>query len=617
MPRKLTTEEFIEKARAVHGDKYDYSRVEYTGGKNKVTIICPLHGPFEQRPNSHSNGNGCERCAREENARKLNKGKEHFIRLARKQHGDKYDYSKVYYTKMKDEVCIICPEHGEFMQQAANHAHNGAGCWECGRVITISSRKHSKEDFIRKAKEVHGDRYGYAKVEYIDSTTKVILLCDKHGEFSIPPQAHLAGQGCRDCGYEINGKKAADTMFSVTNEEFIERAIAVHGNKYDYSKVDIKRWSSKTVRIICPEHGEFPQSAFQHVNRRQGCPDCAKVRTSIANSKSYDDFVLQARKKHKDRYLYTEDTKIHYGRREKDKVPIVCPVHGVFWQTPAMHLKSGCWDCANERWITQDSVFSLLQDNFSEYMVTGQYSHSLLKHKKNLRMDFALFSKGRSSEFPDLLVEHQGEQHFYPVFGSKSKRFKRWTSALYRDELKTIWAAEREIPIVYTFFGEEEEAIQERVEQALTLIEEGKPEWIGQPIFYTGPARIKAIYLRAMRNVVSGLYMLLEKYDDADVRDYEKLMERVSLQVKEDLKSGEFSTDSLSMMASLYRVFYLLGRDTRWGILEGFYQNGLRFFHGHSEEETDHIIAELATKTQEDREDTLLKAGVLYGPIDI
>ena len=131
--KKLTTEKFVEKARKVHGDKYDYSKVEYKNAHTKVCIICPIHGEFWQIPNDHLNGSGCQKC-------KINKiisikkmdGKK-FIEKARKVHGDKYDYSKVEYINSKTKVCIICPEHGEFWQKPNYHINNKSGCPSCSQ----------------------------------------------------------------------------------------------------------------------------------------------------------------------------------------------------------------------------------------------------------------------------------------------------------------------------------------------------------------------------------------------------------------------------------------------------------------------------------------------------
>ena len=124
----MTTKDFIEKARKVHGNKYDYNKVEYINNHTKVCIICPIHGEFWQKPNSHvDDKNGCPKCIKNY---KSNSGD--FIEKARKIHGDKYDYSKVEYKNAITKVCIICPKHGEFWQKPNDHL-SGYGCAKCNQ----------------------------------------------------------------------------------------------------------------------------------------------------------------------------------------------------------------------------------------------------------------------------------------------------------------------------------------------------------------------------------------------------------------------------------------------------------------------------------------------------
>ena len=138
----MNREEFIEKARKVHGDKYDYSKVVYKNAITKVCIICPEHGEFWQEAYSHTKGCKCQACA---GSKKLTT--EEFIEKARKVHGDKYDYSKVEYKNNRTPICIICPEHGEFWQLPINHL-KGCGCKHCkGKRIT-EKKLLTTEEFI-------------------------------------------------------------------------------------------------------------------------------------------------------------------------------------------------------------------------------------------------------------------------------------------------------------------------------------------------------------------------------------------------------------------------------------------------------------------------------------
>ena len=200
--KKLTTEDFIRRAKEVHGDKYDYSKVDYIDNRTKVCIICPEHGEFWQQPRNHLLGQACPKCAYK--TRWESRGRittENFIKKARKAHGDKYDYSKVEYKGTHTKVCIICQEHGEFLQTPHNHLHS-QGCLAC------SGRKQlTTEEFIHRAKEVHGDKYDYSKVEYINSHTKVKIICPIHGEFEQEPNSHLEGKGCPNCYHKTKKYK--------------------------------------------------------------------------------------------------------------------------------------------------------------------------------------------------------------------------------------------------------------------------------------------------------------------------------------------------------------------------------------------------------------------------
>ena len=251
---------FIEKAKIVHGDRYDYSKVEYFNNHTKVCIICPYHGEFWQKPLKHTQGNGCPYCGGTKNLTT-----EEFIEKANIIHGYKYDYSKTEYINTRKKVCIICPEHGEFWQTP--HGHIGEqkqGCPYCGGSIKLTT-----DEFIVRANITHGNKYDYSKTEYINTDTKVCIICPEHGEFWQTPHEHLKGGGCPNCG----GTK------KLTTEEFIEKANIIHGNKYDYSKTTYINTDTK-VCIICPEHGEFWQTPHNHISSRQGCPNCNILKNS-------------------------------------------------------------------------------------------------------------------------------------------------------------------------------------------------------------------------------------------------------------------------------------------------------------------------------------------------
>lgn len=197
--RQLTTEEFIEKATEIHGDKYDYSKVNYSGTENKVCIICHKHGEFNITPHHHLRGVGCPKCSGRY------KTTEEWIEEAKKVHGDRYDYLKSEYKNSTEKICIICPKHGEFWQRPCDHL-NGYGCPKC------RSLRSNTEDFIKKAILVHGDRYYYNNVKYNGCRNDVEIICKKHGVFKQKPFKHLQGHGCPICNSSHLEEKVCNVL---------------------------------------------------------------------------------------------------------------------------------------------------------------------------------------------------------------------------------------------------------------------------------------------------------------------------------------------------------------------------------------------------------------------
>ena len=262
MSKKLIVKEFIQKAEKIHGRKYDYSKVVYVNSKIHIIIICPIHGNFLQVPNSHLAGNGCSSCS---NKKKLSR--EDFTQRAQNVHGKKYDYSKVKYVNGKTKVIIICKQHGSFSQIPTHHILRKQGCPKCANNI-----KSTVKEFTQKAKRVHGNKYKYSKVKYVNCKTKVNIICKKHGIFLQSPSDHLSGRGCSECAGHIK----------LTLEDFIIKANKIHSNKYSYSKVEYANCDTKII-IICPNHKNFLQTPYKHLSG-QGCPICShKISESETN----------------------------------------------------------------------------------------------------------------------------------------------------------------------------------------------------------------------------------------------------------------------------------------------------------------------------------------------
>ena len=144
---RKTTNQFVNEAQSVHGDKYDYSEVEYVNTHVPVKIKCLVCGlEFLQEPSSHLAGHGCPKCNKKQTQRRVDQTT--FIARAKEVHGDKYDYSKTEYKNMHSKVHIICPRHGDFYQRAQSHIL-GNGCPLCKRDKQIERMKVMMERIIK------------------------------------------------------------------------------------------------------------------------------------------------------------------------------------------------------------------------------------------------------------------------------------------------------------------------------------------------------------------------------------------------------------------------------------------------------------------------------------
>lgn len=226
--KRKTQEEFIEEAKRIHKEKYDYNKVVYVNNTTKVCIVCPEHGEFWQTPKQHLRGQGCPLCGKKktrgkttkyDNSRKLfikkkneNKGiscyknlafdTDIFIEFLKEIYGEKYNYDKVDYVNMKSKVTIVCPEHGDFVKTGIALLHKKTGCPQCMLQERSKIFSMGKDVFIEKSEKIHNNFYSYEEVDYINNSTPVKITCPKHGVFLCSPGNHLKGRGCPICKSE-------------------------------------------------------------------------------------------------------------------------------------------------------------------------------------------------------------------------------------------------------------------------------------------------------------------------------------------------------------------------------------------------------------------------------
>lgn len=236
---------FIENAKSLHGDIYDYSKVKYSKSFINVSIICKNHGIFEQSPNSHLNGRGCSKCSG-----KFQKDNKLFKEDSIKIHGDKYNYDLSNYVNCKTKVIIICKIHGKFLKTPSKHVSCKQGCSKCARKNIGDLNRKSQETFIKDCLRVHGDLYSYNNVVYIQAHSKVYITCKKHGDFLQTPDKHLQGNGCKLCSNNIS-KLSNSWLSSLNNSNIISEYKIPHKSKRAVDGYD------PTTNTIYQFHGRY------------------------------------------------------------------------------------------------------------------------------------------------------------------------------------------------------------------------------------------------------------------------------------------------------------------------------------------------------------------------
>jgi len=199
--KQMTTSDFIEHATQRHGNRYDYTNTIYTRSTDKLSIKCPKHGIFEQRASHHLEGRGCPSCAHHQRSASQHYTYDDFMNKASEVHNNKYTYHKSSFTQMNNPTTISCPIHGKF-DIIPNYHMAGTGCPKCGRKQLADSRRITQQDFLSKAKKIHGNEYDYTNSVYKSYKDRITIKCKKHGYFSVIAGNHLMGGKCPDCRYE-------------------------------------------------------------------------------------------------------------------------------------------------------------------------------------------------------------------------------------------------------------------------------------------------------------------------------------------------------------------------------------------------------------------------------
>ncbi len=218
----MTTEEFVRESNLIHNNKYDYSLTKYEKSRVEVKIICPIHGPFEQKPYSHLQGRGCKKCSIEYIAKKQTFSREKIIEKANLVHNGKYDYSRIEYENLNSIVEIICPIHGPFSQQLKIHLL-GCKCKKCALEEKRKKLLFTTEKFKELGNSIHNGFYDYSLVDYVNYKTEVEIICPIHGPFLQKPREHLYSKSkCPRCSSSKGEEKVREYLVK-NNFKFIEQ----------------------------------------------------------------------------------------------------------------------------------------------------------------------------------------------------------------------------------------------------------------------------------------------------------------------------------------------------------------------------------------------------------
>lgn len=269
--KRFTTEDFISKSIKIHGDKFDYKNCVYINNHTPMEILCKEHNiTFMQSAVNHYKGRGCDLCSNEAIGNLNRKPLEKFIQESKNKFRNKFEYSEVIYKNQITTIKLFCNDCQKWIFQRPID-HLLYGCVDCNELnATLRDRKKSYELFLKNAEIVHGDRYLYGNVNYINGDIKVSIVCKKHNfMFYQSPHYHIEGRNCPKCAQEqriLTSRRPRD--------EFINECIEIFDKQYDYSLVEYKG-IHQPVTIKCNDCGNyFKLRPTQHLYYRMGCIHC-------------------------------------------------------------------------------------------------------------------------------------------------------------------------------------------------------------------------------------------------------------------------------------------------------------------------------------------------------
>ena len=408
--KTLTTEQWIKKAKSIHGDRYDYSKAVYKSARTKLIVTCKEHGDFKIDPSNHIHlKRGCKICSggnffNADNSKKR-LTQTQFLQRANKVAPVNLDFSKSVFHDTRTKVVVTCKIHGDFEILPSN-LFQGANCRECAQTQAGRKRRVSKKDLIDRLKTKFGNLYEVDKNSVVKATSPIQLKCKTHGWFEGLIGNLLNSSGCPSCQNQraaaIRSKQA-----KLSKSEIIKRFTKLHGETYSYSS-SVPDGINSTIKILCHKHGYFMQKVSIHMQGK-GCPDCGYEKRRVNQFLQQSEIYSRLKELHGDLFIYPPNL----GLELRGEVPIICREHGVFHQSLRAHLDgNGCSQCSQS--LGARRVSHWLNEHEISYEVEAQIPAG--KKGLPLRADFFLPEH-------NMYIEYDGEQHFKPIafFGMDEK----------------------------------------------------------------------------------------------------------------------------------------------------------------------------------------------------
>jgi len=292
-----------------------------------------------------------------------------------------------------------------------------------------NTQRLTNDIFIERSNIIHNDKFDYSLVVYINNKTKIKIICKKcNNILEQIPYDHLRGFGCSIC----SGNKKS------TTENFINKSIIIHNNKFDYSLVEYKG-THKKVKILCKKcNNVFEQSPRAHIQQKQGCSFCSGTKKLTTLS-----FIDKSLKTHGDKYDYSLVNYIN----NKTKVKIICPVHNEFLQRPNDHLSGrGCPMCKES--TGELKIRKILEKNNINFIYQKRFKKCI--NKSSLSFDFYLPKY-------NICIEFDGKQHYESInfFGGKDGL----KNSIKRDKIKNKYCKNNNIILIRIKYNENVEKI--------------------------------------------------------------------------------------------------------------------------------------------------------------